>query len=90
MAPPRSDELYCYCAIGRRGALSAYLVRHDGAGPVVASIESLGVVRTAATEAEFLALGLKRRLWIGGPWRATRSGRYARVRVRALPDGPAR
>lgn len=92
MAPrPRPDELYCYCNLGRRGALSAYLVSHVGSGTVVARIEPLGVVRTVATEAELLALGLQRRLWISGRWRATRSGHYARVRVRPLPaDLPAR
>ena len=83
--PPRPDELYCYRNVGSRGSLSAYLVSLAGSGTVVARIEPLGVVRTVATEAELLALGLKRRLWISGRWRATRSGRHARVRVRALP-----
>gem|GEM_PF-3845039 len=84
----RPDELYCYCNLARRGALSAYLVRRIGVGSVVAAIEPLGVVRTAATEAELLALGLQRRLWISGRWRATRSGHHARIRVRPLPAPP--
>jgi hypothetical protein len=86
---PGPDELYCYCNLGRRGSLSAYLVRRLGVGPVVASIEPLGVVRTAATDAEVLALGLKRRLWISGRWRPTASGHHALVRVRPLPRDAA-
>lgn len=85
----RPDEIYCYCTTARRGAASAYLVRRVGVGSVVARIEPLGDVRTPAAAAEVLALGLKRRLWISGRWRATSSGRHARVRVRALPaDAP--
>ncbi len=88
---PRPDELYCYRNVGSRGSFSAYLVSLVGSGTVVARIEPLGVVRTVATEAELLALGLKRRVWISGRWRATRSGHHARVRVRPLPtDAPAR
>ncbi|MFI5034923.1 MAG: hypothetical protein ACHQFZ_01815 [Acidimicrobiales bacterium] len=84
--PGARDELYCYCAVSRRGPQSAYLVRRLRTGAVVATIEPLGTVRTAATEAEVLALGLQRRLWISGRWRATASGRHARVRVRSLPS----
>lgn len=84
---PARDEIYCFCTLRRRRNLSAYLVRRVRVGPVVARIEPLGDVRTAATEAELLALGLQRRVWIAGPWRATASGRHALVRVRPLPEG---
>ncbi len=84
--PPVRDELYCFCNLRRRGALSAYLVRRVGVGAVVARIEPLGTLRTAATHSELLAMGLQRRLWISGRWRATTSGRHALIRVRPLPE----
>ncbi len=84
--PPARDELYCFCNLRRRGSLSAYLVRRVSVGSVVARIEPLGTVRTPATESELLAMGLQRRLWISGRWRATASGRHALVRVRPLPE----
>ena len=31
-------------------------------------------------------MGLQRRLWISGRWRATTSGRHALIRVRPLPE----
>jgi hypothetical protein len=83
--PSRNGDLYCYCNLTRGGAAVAYLVRRMRAGTVVARIEPLGLVRTPAGEAQVLALGLQRRLWISGRWCATPSGRHSRVRVRALP-----
>jgi hypothetical protein len=87
-----AERLYCYFArpASRARTVSAYLVeRRDG--PVVARIEPLGQVRTVAPEAELRAIGLSRRLWIAGRWAPTRSGRHARVAVRALPASlPAR
>ncbi|MGH9020955.1 MAG: hypothetical protein ACRDV0_08045 [Acidimicrobiales bacterium] len=85
MADPA--EIYCYCVRprGRSRVASTYLVERRPGSKVVARIEPLGDVRTTAPEAEVLALGLRRRLWITGKWRATRSGRHSLVAVRALP-----
>ena len=88
----RDVEQYFYRAVGpsrrHRRRVSTYFVERYEDSPVVARIESLGLVHERMVDHELLLRGLGRNLIAVGPWQPTASRHHARVRVDhvARPD----
>ena len=87
MDPHVVSERYFYRgaapARGHRHSVSAYLVERLEGSPVVARIETLGLVRRGTPERDLLARGRRRNLVVAGSWHFTHSRHHARVRVRS-------
>jgi len=81
----RDVEQYFYRALGssrrHRHRVSAYFVERYEDSPVIARIESLGLVSERLVDHELVLRGLRRNLVAVGPWQPTASRHHTRVRV---------